>query len=41
MRDKQEKKAAVNRNKPDTEGNFYTSHAPKIKDLNQPTNFKG
>ena len=29
MRDKQEKKAAVNRNKPDTEGNFYTFYAPQ------------
>ena len=27
-RDKQEKKAAVNRNKPDIEGNFNTSYAP-------------
>ena len=41
MRDKQEKKAAVNRNNPDTEGNFYTSYASKIKDLNQPTKLRG
>ena len=29
MRDKQEKKAAVNRNKPDREGNSNTFYAPQ------------